>query len=356
LPQTGLAQVLRQLPPQRHPDLLVGTDTCDDAGVFRISDDLALVQTVDFFPPLVNDPFRYGRIAAANALSDVYAMGAVPLTAMNIVGFPVKRMEIGVLTEILRGGLDKLKEARTALVGGHSVEDAELKYGLSVTGIVHPDKVLTSLGARAGDRLVLTKPLGTGIVCTAIKAEMAGPEVEAKRLELLRGAVPRVSRVVYLGSKEDKEWRDPYRKSVRMAARVQGVTLLLAEFTPHQFTDAFTLISRARAGALFVGNSTPAFADRGLIVDFATRTRLPSTFGFREAVELGGLMSYGASFTDNLRRAAGYVDKILKGAKPADLPIERPTKFELVINLKTAKALGLRIPQSLPSRADEVIQ
>ena len=134
------------------------------------------------------------------------------------------------------------------------------------------------------------------------------------------------------------------------------MTLLLAEHPPRQYTDAFTLISRARAEALFVGPSSTAFTDRALIVDFATRARLPSAFFFRESVELGGLMSYGVSVADIHRRAAGYVDKILKGAKPADLPVEQPTKFELVINLKTAKALGLTIPPSLLGRADEVLQ
>ena len=144
--------------------------------------------------------------------------------------------------------------------------------------------------------------------------------------------------------------------SVRTAAQALGVTLVLAEFTPHQYTDAFTRINRARAEALFVSLTAPAYADRALIVDFATRARLPSAFWFREAVELGGLMSYGVNLADNHRRAAGYVDRILKGAKPADLPVEQPTKFELVINIKTAKALGLTIPQSLLLRADEVIQ
>ena len=131
---------------------------------------------------------------------------------------------------------------------------------------------------------------------------------------------------------------------------------MLAEFTPHQYTGAFARIGRARAEALFVGPSPTAYADRSLIVDFATRTRLPSIFAFREAVESGGLMSYGVNVADNLRRAAGYVDKILKGAKPADLPVEQPTNFELVINLKTAKTLGLTIPQSMLVRADEVIE
>ena len=145
-------------------------------------------------------------------------------------------------------------------------------------------------------------------------------------------------------------------KSVRAAAQAQGVTLVLAEHTPGQYTDAFTVISRARAEALFVGPGPVAYTDRALIVDFATRARLPSIFAFREAVELGGLMSYGVSLVDIFRRAAGYVDKILKGAKPGDLPVEQPTKFELVINLKTAKALGITVPPSLLARADEVIE
>jgi len=137
--------------------------------VYRLDDERALIQTVDFFTPIVDDPYLFGRIAAANALSDVYAMGGRPLCAMNIVGFPVKTMDIEVLREILRGGLDALREAGAALAGGHTVEDAELKYGLSVTGLVHPGRVLTNRGARAGDRLVLTKPLGTGVVNTALK-------------------------------------------------------------------------------------------------------------------------------------------------------------------------------------------
>ena len=159
------------------PAVIVGLERADDAGVYRISDDLALIQTVDFFTPIVDDPFQFGRIAAANALSDVYAMGGEPKTAMNLVGFPLKRMDLSILRKIIEGGLDKLKEAGVALIGGHSVEDDELKYGLSVTGFVHPDKVLTKKALRAGDRLVLTKPLGTGIVNTAIKGGMASNEL-----------------------------------------------------------------------------------------------------------------------------------------------------------------------------------
>jgi len=162
------------------PNLIVGMEGADDAGVYKLSDDLAIIQTVDFFTPIVDDAYMFGQIAAANALSDVYAMGGRPLTAMNVVCFPVKKMDIDVLRQILKGGIDKLREAETTLVGGHSVEDNELKYGLSITGIVHPDNVMTNTGGKIGDVLVLTKPLGTGIINTAIKGGLASEEAIAK--------------------------------------------------------------------------------------------------------------------------------------------------------------------------------
>ncbi|RMF84546.1 MAG: selenide, water dikinase SelD [Planctomycetota bacterium] len=165
-----MAQVLRQLPPQAHPDLLVGTDTLDDAGVFRLDGETALVQTVDFFPPLVDDPRDFGRIAAANALSDVYAMGGEPLTCLNIVGFPDNKLDASVLADILRGGAEVVAESGAVIVGGHSVRDAEVKYGLAVTGRVRPDRIITNAGARPGDRLVLTKPIGSGVLTSAAKA------------------------------------------------------------------------------------------------------------------------------------------------------------------------------------------
>ncbi len=158
------------------PNLLVGLDQADDAGVYRVSDELALIQTVDFFTPVVDDPYRFGQIAAANALSDVYAMGGVPKTAMNLMGFPMGKLDITVFREIIEGGLDKIKEADVVLVGGHSVEDPELKYGLSVTGFVHPKKILTKRNLRPGQQLILTKPLGIGIVNTAVKAGLASSE------------------------------------------------------------------------------------------------------------------------------------------------------------------------------------
>jgi len=158
-------------------NLIVGLDRADDAGVYRISDDLALIQTVDFFTPIVDDPYWFGQIAAANALSDIYAMGGVPKTAMNLVAFPSAKMDLSVLRNIIEGGLAKMREAGVALVGGHSVQDNELKYGLSVTGFVHPDRILTKKNLRPGDHLILTKPLGTGIINTAMKAGVASIEI-----------------------------------------------------------------------------------------------------------------------------------------------------------------------------------
>jgi selenide,water dikinase len=168
-----LAQALAGLPLISDPNLIAGIERAEDAGVYRLTDELAIIQTLDFFTPIVDDPYAFGQIAVANALSDVYAMGGQPLTAMNIVCFPQKSLDISVLREILVGGLDKMHEAGVILLGGHSVEDEELKYGLSVTGTIHPAQVVLNNGARAGDRLILTKPLGTGIISTAIKGNMA---------------------------------------------------------------------------------------------------------------------------------------------------------------------------------------
>jgi selenide,water dikinase len=165
--------------------VIVGMDSLDDAGVYKISDDLAIIQTVDFFTPIVDDPYWFGQIAAANALSDIYAMGGSPKTALNLVGFPLKQMDISILRQILQGGLDKMKEADVMLVGGHSVEDSELKYGLSVTGFVHPDRILTKKNLNAGDRLVITKPLGTGVINTAIKGGVASVEAIDKITRLM---------------------------------------------------------------------------------------------------------------------------------------------------------------------------
>jgi selenide,water dikinase len=171
------------LPIPKNPKVLVGLDTSDDAGVYQLNDEVALVQTVDFFTPIVDDPFTFGQIAVANALSDVYAMGGTPLTGMNLVAFPIKTLSPSVLKEILLGGLSKMEEAGVALVGGHSIDDPEIKYGLAVTGVVHPDKILTNAKAKVGDALVFTKPLGTGIISTALKAGMASEEAIQKSVK-----------------------------------------------------------------------------------------------------------------------------------------------------------------------------
>jgi selenide, water dikinase len=165
-----LAQVLRLLPKQEPvPELLVGHETSDDAGVYQLTDTIALIQTLDYFTPIVDDPYMFGQIAAANALSDVYAMGGEPKTVLNIVGYPIKTLGSEILAQILKGAADKVKESGAITVGGHSIDDQEPKFGLSVTGIVHPDKVWKNVGAKPGDVLVLTKPIGVGILTTGIK-------------------------------------------------------------------------------------------------------------------------------------------------------------------------------------------
>ena len=173
---SDLAYVLRHLPKTDDPNLLVGSDPADDAAVYRVNDDLALVQTVDFFTPIVDDPRTYGQIAVANSLSDVYAVGGTPLTALNVVAFPVNDLPRDVLAEILRGGEEKAREAGVTIVGGHTIDDSEPKYGLSVLGTVRPEQLVTQRGAQPGDALILTKPIGTGTIGTAIKAGVATAE------------------------------------------------------------------------------------------------------------------------------------------------------------------------------------
>jgi selenide, water dikinase len=194
-----LSRALAALPSQSDPRLLVGRETFDDAGIFRMSDDLALVQTVDFFAPIVDDPYDFGQIAAANALSDIYAMGGQPLTALNIVAFPTKDLPLEVLTQILAGGQDKVHEAGALVVGGHTVIDTELKYGLAVTGRAHPNFLLTNAGAAAGDKLVLTKPVGNGILATAAKRGQLSTEAQQPMLQAMKtlnGAASRAALAV----------------------------------------------------------------------------------------------------------------------------------------------------------------
>ncbi|HBB93404.1 MAG: selenide, water dikinase SelD [Bacteroidetes bacterium GWF2_49_14] len=171
-----LEKVVQELTVLKNPDILVGPETADDAAVYRISDDIALVETVDFFTPVVDDPYWFGAIAAANALSDIYAMGGTPLFALNIVGFPVKRLSLDVLREILHGAEDKAAEAGISILGGHTIEDNEPKYGMVATGRVHPGRIWTNCSARPGDVLILTKPIGTGVYSTALKRGLLSTE------------------------------------------------------------------------------------------------------------------------------------------------------------------------------------
>ena len=180
----ALAEILETLPKFQDPNLLVGIETSDDGAVYRVTEDVALIQTLDFFPPMVDDPYLFGQVAAANALSDIYAMGGEPKIALNIVAWP-NCVNPKFLGEILRGGADKVMEAGAVLAGGHSIQDDVPKYGLSVTGFVHPDKLWKNYGARPGDVLILTKPLGTGIVNTAVKAGMASVEAEQEVIRVM---------------------------------------------------------------------------------------------------------------------------------------------------------------------------
>lgn len=179
------AQVLRLLPKVTDPNLLVGSDHFDDAGVYKLDETTALVMTLDFFPPLVDDPYTFGRIAATNSLSDVYAMGGRPISALNIVGFPDKDLPIDILGEILRGGAERVTAAGAVIAGGHSVRDSEIKYGLSVTGIVDPNRIHTNGGAKVGDKIVLTKPIGSGILTSAAKAGKISEDDLAQAIDVM---------------------------------------------------------------------------------------------------------------------------------------------------------------------------
>jgi selenide,water dikinase len=208
-----LEKALLPLPFEKSPNLLVGMETADDAGVYQLTHQIALVQTVDFITPIVDDPYLFGQIAAANALSDVYAMGGKPLTALNIVGFPRRTLDLSLLSEILRGGLEKIHEAGAMLLGGHTVDDTELKYGLSVTGTVHPGKVISNKGAQVGDVLILTKALGVGIISTANKAGMA-------ESGLLQGAIDSMVRL------NDKAAQAMVESGAHAATDITGFGLL----------------------------------------------------------------------------------------------------------------------------------
>ncbi len=220
--------------PPTHPDLLVGIDTRDDAGVYKLNSEQALIQTLDFFTPMVDDPYLFGQIAAVNALNDVYAMGGTPLLAMNIVCFPSCE-DLKLLREILAGGLSKITEAGALLVGGHTIEDNEPKYGLAVTGLVHPDRVLDNAGARPGDLLYLTKPIGNGVLATAIKAEMiADSSYQAARkwMTMLNQAAAQALKQVEVHALTDVTGFGLVGHLYEMAAASQMAVELYADWVP----------------------------------------------------------------------------------------------------------------------------
>jgi len=302
-----LSRVLAPLRSVEDPRILVGRETFDDAGVFLVADGLALVQTVDFFAPIVDDPYSFGQVAAANALSDVYAMGGEPLTALNIVGFPIGRLPDAVLTEILRGGQDKVHEAGARVIGGHSVVDEEVKYGLAVTGRVDPARILSNANARPGDRLLLTKPLGTGVLSTALKSGWLDAAQEAAlvaHMSTLNRAAAEAA--VALGARCATDVTGfGLLGHASHVARASGVSLRLDVARVPVLPDARDLWVRgARPGGAernlaFVLPITEwgaaAEADRGLLVD-------PQTSG-------GLLVALPAAVTaDYLARVPGSVE------------------------------------------------
>ena len=281
--------------------MLVGLDTSDDAGVYLLDEKIALVQTVDFFTPIVDDPFTFGQIAAVNALSDVYAMGGKPLTALNLVAFPIKDLSPAILREILRGGLSKMTEAGVALIGGHTVEDPEIKYGLAVTGTVDPGRILSNAKAEPGDRLVLTKPLGTGVVSTALKGGMASGKAVEKMVECMKTL-----------NQKAAEW-------------------MLASGA-HACTDI--------TGFGFIGHALEmASASRvGLIIDSKSIPLLP------EALEYGrmGLLPGGA-----------YSNRQFFSCKVDANPTVPPLLVDLLYDPQTSGGLFVSLP---PKGADEMIE
>ncbi|MFY9343578.1 MAG: selenide, water dikinase SelD, partial [Planctomycetota bacterium] len=300
MPPGSLGQVLHKLGPIEHPDLLAGHRGFEDAGIFRLDGERALVQTVDFFPPMVDDARWFGRIAAANSLSDVYAMGGRPLTVMNLVGWP-RDLDLELLGEVLAGGLEKTKEAGAVLCGGHSVVDQEIKFGLSVTGIVHPQRYWPNGGARLGDVLVLTKPLGIGPVTTAIKRGVASPELT-------------------------------HAAMVQMATLNKAACEAVRDLDVHAATDV--------TGFGLVGHSIEMAEGARLALELSAAA-LPVLAGALDVVR-AGVMSGGCN------RGKTYYGPRVRIAATVD-----PALADLVYDAETSGGLLLAVPEGL---ADKVVQ
>ncbi len=316
-----LAEVLAPIPGASDERILVGRETFDDAGVFLLTDELALVQTVDFFAPIVDDPYTFGQIAAANAMSDVYAMGGQPLTALNIVAFPKDKLPLSVLTDVLRGGLDKVHEAGAHIIGGHTVLDDELKYGLAVTGKAHPKFLLTNAGARAGDKLILTKPLGSGILATAIKRGSldAGAQTEVlASMAALNGGASRAALSVGSRCATDITGFGLLGHASHVA-RASSVTLRINAAAVPAFTGAV---------AAWEGGCKTAGAERNLeyvnaLVDWGDATDAERALLVDPQTSGGLLVAVGPD------RVAAYLSKVA-GAVEIGTVTER-TEFAIVL-------------------------
>ncbi|KYC64414.1 selenide, water dikinase SelD [Heyndrickxia coagulans] len=284
-----LQQVMRTLPPRvQDPNLLVGLDTNDDAGVYKLTDDLAIVQTVDFFTPIVDDPYAFGQVAAANAVSDIYAMGGTPLTALNIVAFPIHTLDKAILADILKGAGDKCKEAGVTLAGGHSIDDQEPKFGMAVTGTIHPANIRTNAGAKPGDKLILTKPIGVGILTTSIKRDLLTEE-----------EITRVTNVMATLNKKAAEISRDY--TIHASTDVTGFGLLghASEMAQGSkaglriYKDKVPVLPRVRelaeAGAV-PGGTKNNFAHIENVVDFPEGMDQIDKWILSDAVTSGGLL------------------------------------------------------------------
>lgn len=274
----SLMQVLHHLPDVKDKNLLVGIDTADDAGVYKISDDTAVVNTLDFFPPIVDEPYLFGSIAAANAVSDIYAMGGTPKLAMNIVGFPPE-LDLSILEEIIKGSVDKLKEAEVILIGGHSIEDKEVKYGLSVTGFVHPEKIIRNSGAKAGDVLILTKPLGVGVITTALKNRNVKPEDAEdalKSMQALNNVSARVMQDIGVSACTDITGFGLIGHSIEMAD-ASDVSFILDSKKAPVFDTALKLVKKRANMPKAIASNKEYFKQR-VVIDVHVREGLENIF------------------------------------------------------------------------------
>ncbi len=300
MPQEGVAQLVRDLPRSDDPNLVVGPEDFSDGGVYRLRDDLLVVQSVDFFPPLVDDPVAFGRIAAANSLSDVFAMGGSPTTVLNVVGFPDDKLPLSILGEILRGSAEKVQEAGAVVVGGHTVRDTEIKFGLAVTGTVEPSRLLTNREAKPGDVLLLTKPIGTGFITTAFKAGRCPDEV-------LEAAVDSMTQLNSIG-----------RDAAHAAAA-------------HAVTDitGFGLAGHANELAQASGVT--------VVIDVARVPELPGALSLAQAGYMTRASASNRGFAEATTRIASGVD---------------PLRLELLFDAQTSGGLLISLP---PDRADEAV-